>query len=136
MMVDDAPHGSLLVASRTCQPRLIENDSTQANTYLCLHFGIVHNGWEEEAVSVEGQHLHLFLLTILYLSHTGFQIIQCQITDLLFQATKIHCRGQQTMKTSNFERNHCAEEKQSEGVVNLSVSYTYRPVGFKSRTCG
>lgn len=45
MRVDDAPQGSLLVASRTCRPGLTDDDSSvEADIYLRLHFGIIHDG--------------------------------------------------------------------------------------------
>lgn len=59
------------------------------STHLRLHFGVVHDGWE-------GRQLWLQLyfpncrLTILDFSHTGFQIIQRQVADLIFQTVEIH----------------------------------------------
>ena len=55
MIVDDAPQGSLLVASRTCQARSTDSDSREASVYLRLHFGIIHNRWEEKQSARKGE---------------------------------------------------------------------------------
>lgn len=73
------------------------------DVYLRLHFGIVHDGWEGH-VSRAFSCSSGWMITILNLSHTGFQVVQCQIADLIFQTIKIHTeisdRGGWEMKTS------------------------------------
>jgi hypothetical protein len=96
--VEDAPHGSLFVASRTYNHEksvyvsIMRQDKT---AHLRLHLRVVHNGClycklaaapgKNASCRFKGQ-----LPTILHFPHPRFDVIQRQVTDLLLEATEIH----------------------------------------------
>lgn len=60
------------------------------DAYLRLHLRIVHDGLEGHTCQLWFQLLTSCRLTILDLAHTGFEVIQRQVADLIFKTAEIH----------------------------------------------
>lgn len=134
MIVDDAPHGSLLVASRTCQLRSTDSNRMKVIIYLRLHFCIIHNGCEKQLSALKREISISFCLPFCTFRTPAFRSYSVRLLTCSFKLLK-------SIATSEKVRNRVNSKGVSMGGcskvkwVDLSASYTYRHMDFKSRTC-
>ena len=79
--------GDFLHHGGGCSPRLIVGRLA----HLCLHFGIVHDGWD----GLENVHWYTRTrrLTILHLTHPSLEVVDAEVAHLVANIIPIHGCG-------------------------------------------